>query len=556
MASIKLIVTLRQNLAAKYSKADLTKLDKLIKAWIQADAQRGITSHCVALDDAADMGKFAAAPLAGVPTPQKVKRKIDQLWKLLSPDYLVLLGAQDVVPMFEVPNPSYDPKGDDDTVVPTDNPYACSAPFVDGDIQSYLVPDRVVGRIPDMVADSSLDWLRTYLDTAIAHTPQPAGHYADLYAICCDEWRRAGEETAQYLGHPKSGLLVTPPVDNAAAQAQAALPRTLHAIKCHGAKLDPNFYGQKGTAYPVALFSGTLAANLTPGTLAAAMCCYGAQVYHPQDPAAQQNGAWPIASTYLRKGAVGFAGATMIAWVGVDTMLCADWIVAQYLKSASTGASIGRALLEAKQDFLRWLAQQGQSPGLAEQKTLIEFVLLGDPALHPVQSTMVPAAVTAALRTTRGGAGPRAVPNPSPLERRQRRLFRATLASSIRDAMPRREVVAAPRATRSAAAGPALADVARAALQDDFARFDVQPMPGVVRVTAGAPPAGVLRGPALAAAARQQELTYEYYWTGRHDEGRFQQIRLLKIETDGQGQVLRTSVLHSGRATTHPQNRR
>lgn len=555
MASIKLIVTLRQNLAAKYSAADLASLNKLIKAWIQADAKRGITSRYVALDDAVGMKKLNAAALTGTPTAQKVKRKIDQLWKSLAPDYLVLLGAQDVVPMFEVPNPSYDPKGDDDTVVPTDNPYACSAPFLDGDINSYLVPDRVVGRIPDMVGDSSLDWFASYLATATTHVPQPAGHYADLYAICCDEWRRAGEETAQYLGHPKSALLVTPPVDNAASQAQAALPRTLHAIKCHGARLDPNFYGQKGAAYPVALFSGTLAANLSPGTLAAAMCCYGAQVYHPQDPAAQQNGAWPIASTYLRKGAVGFAGATMIAWVGLDTMLCADWIVAQYLKSAATGASIGRALLEAKQDFLRWLAQQGQSPGLAEQKTLIEFVLLGDPALHPVQSTAVPAAVTAAVRATRGRAVRGAQVTPSGRERHQRRLFRATMASSIRNTMPRRELVAAPRAARHGAAGPGLQAVALAALQDDFGRFAVQPMAGVVRVTAGAPPAGVPRGPALAAAGAPLEPTYEYYWTGRHDDGRFQQIRLLKIETDGHGQVLRTSVLHSGRVTTQTQDR-
>ena len=33
--------------------------------------------------------------------------------------------------------------------VPTDNPYASSLPFRSSDRRSYLVPDRVIGRIPD-----------------------------------------------------------------------------------------------------------------------------------------------------------------------------------------------------------------------------------------------------------------------------------------------------------------------------------------------------------------------------------------------------------------------
>ncbi len=57
-----------------------------------------------------------------------------------------------------------------------------------------------------------------------------------------------------------------------------------------------------------------------------------------------------MASTYLRKGAVGFVGSTMMAWVGLDEMSAADWIVTDYLRRVLEGASIGRALLESKQD--------------------------------------------------------------------------------------------------------------------------------------------------------------------------------------------------------------
>jgi hypothetical protein len=91
------------------------------------------------------------------------------------------------------------------------------------------------------------------------------------------------------------------------------------------------------------------------GTLAAAVCCYGAQVYSPDHKLANPPGALPVPIAYLHAGALGFMGAIKIAWVGADTMMCADWIVASYLKKALGGASLGRALLESKQDYIAYL---------------------------------------------------------------------------------------------------------------------------------------------------------------------------------------------------------
>ena len=119
-------------------------------------------------------------------------------------------------------------------------------------------------------------------------------------------------------------------------------------------------------SYPVALFSETLKPRLKANTVAAAMCCYGAQVYSPKDPAAQMPGSWPVSSTYLRDGGLGFAGSTRIAWVGVSGMMCADWVVTSYLKALLGGASLGRAFLESKQDYLRWISQQGRGPDIKE----------------------------------------------------------------------------------------------------------------------------------------------------------------------------------------------
>jgi len=50
------------------------------------------------------------------------------------------------------------------------------------------------------------------------------------------------------------------------------------------------------------------------------------------------------------KGDHCYVGSTKKAWVGLDDMRGADWIVTDYLGRVLEGASIGRAFLESKQD--------------------------------------------------------------------------------------------------------------------------------------------------------------------------------------------------------------
>src|SRR5688572_6071289 len=113
MSSTKLSVTLKRRLAAKYG-AGMARVQAAVQAWIAADVQRGMVVHHVALDDAAEMARYQLQPLQGTPTARKVKAKVDALWRQLAPDYLVLFGGHDVLPMFEVPNPTHSVTGDGD----------------------------------------------------------------------------------------------------------------------------------------------------------------------------------------------------------------------------------------------------------------------------------------------------------------------------------------------------------------------------------------------------------------------------------------------------------
>jgi hypothetical protein len=547
MASIKLSITHRATLVRKYAPAALAKIDKAVADWVAADAARGITTVHVALDDAAAMQRLGVPSVKGKLTPVRAKRALDALARGLVPDYIVLFGGHDVVPNFVVPNPSLDAAtGDDDPDVPTDNPYACSRAYRGRARETYLVPDRVVGRLPDVpCADGQGDpaWLVTALRTATAWTPRAREFYAEAYATCCDAWRKAGEATVRYLGIPVADLMISPPEVDGAALSRRRLARPLHVTKCHGALLDSRYSGQKGKKdFPDILSSGSVRAHAKPATLAAAMCCYGAQVFAPDDPRNNTPGQWPIALAYLRAGAPGFMGATRIAWVGVTSMMCADWIVAAYLKKCLEGASLGRAMLESKQDYLQFLQGQGLRPDTADEKTMIEFVLLGDPSIHPVRSG---AATPARAAATRGPAAA-AARGGVELQRSERRAARMAIGAAVTQRLP----------LRSAAPLPAAAK-AREMYAKAMQWLGAKGLPGL---DAGAPSVSTLverraAAPARASAGTARSAvaagavpsvggkTTEYRWTRITRVHGVPEGQMLTMHVDSEGRVLRSRLL-------------
>jgi hypothetical protein len=154
-----------------------------------------------------------------------------------------------------------------------------------------------------------------------------------------------------------------------------------HFYNCHGSKADPCFYGQKGKNYPVALTSTNLPANVSKGTMVAAECCYGAELYDTSNTETKQDG---IALTYLENGAIAFLGSSTIAYGPSDSNALADLITQYFIKFNLKGdVSTGHALLEARQ---RFLIDSGPQLDPYELKTLAQFYLLGDPSVVPVKA--------------------------------------------------------------------------------------------------------------------------------------------------------------------------
>jgi hypothetical protein len=530
--SVKLSVTVKSRLEKKYGQAGLQQINKKVKDWIEADAKRGIQTVHVHVDDSTEMNAQGVGPVLGEATPENIKQAINDLWNKLypTPHYLVLFGGEQIIPMFQVPNPSGWLESEPDAVVPTDNPYATHLPFLPAEpTDSYLIPERAIGRIPDMVDDPDPRWLCDYLETAINWKPKRKSFYNLPYAICTAEAKEAATDSIQKaLGKFDLHPFVCPPDDDSSPNTRQKLTAGLHMIKCHGNKQDATFWGfseadERTKDHPCpAITSATLKSSPKPFTVVASMCCFGAQIFSPSDPNARSPQAWPIASTYLRKGALGFVGSTMMAWVGRADMGPADWIVQGYLKSVLTGESIGNALLVSKQDYQSHNSLADNTFASDEQKTLIEYVLLGDPSLHPVGSAQSAKTLLAFQ------------------SRWRRRDARAKLAVGLRECLP----------TRSDATGEfkTMAEDVFTKAQEEILKnkIDIQKLIKTFKFKATSVQVKKVDAPLPGSQEKRQSL--EFYWRGKRyrDDGH-NQFCLLKAETDRKGKLVpgRTAVLYT-----------
>ena len=116
--------------------------------------------------------------------------------------------------------------------------------------------------------------------------------------------------------------------------------------------------------------------QISAGTVAAAECCFGAELYDYL----LLGSAPPICMNYLLSGAGAFIGSTNIAYGPAAANGQADLITQYFLELVLSGASTGRAMLQARQRFVQ--TQTMSNP--FNLKTLAQFVLYGDPSCHAV----------------------------------------------------------------------------------------------------------------------------------------------------------------------------
>jgi hypothetical protein len=374
MAVDKVIVTNLSALRAKYG-ARYAQVRSALTALAAGDRARGLSSKLIAIDSAAAMRAVGGKAVQSARDQRGAKAAIDAIHSKYSPDYLVIVGAHDVVPHIDLTNPmAATDEPDDDRRVPSDLPYACDAPFGRSPAR-FIAPTRVLGRIPDEVGASDPALLVGLLATAARHRSRERSLYGKPFALSAKVWRKSTQLSVDTIFGPEQPLLTSPPDGPRWTKAQLA-PR-VHFINCHGATLSPIYFGE----FPRERFfdahdSSLLRAKVSDGAVVAAECCYGAALYDPADA----HGQPAICTTYLREGAYGFFGSTTIAYGPSEGNGQADLICRFFIEAVLGGSSLGRAATEAHHRFVAQFSHLDPS----DLKTAVQFILLGDPSVHPV----------------------------------------------------------------------------------------------------------------------------------------------------------------------------
>ncbi|MBS1598888.1 MAG: hypothetical protein JST75_11750 [Bacteroidetes bacterium] len=374
----KLILTVKSVLKKKYDE-DFPELLLLLNQLVESDKQKGLNSLLIFLDDDR---KFKSLRIKSINPSTAVDRDykncVDALYKNYDPDYIMIFGAIDVIPHQKLKNLLSPGDNEEDKFVPSDLPYACNEPY-STDPNKFLKPVRVIGRLPDINGVNDMKLVSTMIENIIGFKSKSKKDYEAYFAVSAEVWRKSTEKSIEGIFSGRSRVKLVPPSKYHWKRSQ--LKPLSHFFNCHGDDKTPYWMGQKGGRYPKSMTSAILDGEIQKNTIVAAECCYGAQLYHPAKDDLEET--MPICNAYFKNGAIAFLGSTTIAYGNLTTNDQADFITQYFFMYVLSGASIGRALLEAKHKYI-WNHGPDLSP--TDLKTISQFNLLGDPSIHLVLS--------------------------------------------------------------------------------------------------------------------------------------------------------------------------
>ena len=273
---------------------------------------------------------------------------------------ILIVGGPDVVPFASVANPATDP----DDVVLTDSPYACT---IDS---TYLMPNKVIARLPDEQLNPTFDYLKTML-TSQAGFATVKSTNAGWFAIVAQVWKGI----ADYMNgnFQMNNENVAPPTNPSTLAPNETIKKHAY-VNLHGAQTTPYFYGQLNNTYPIAM--EPVQGNFK-GSVGFFEACYGGYI-------TGRNKEMSIPMMALYSGAVGIVCSTMVAYgPSAPPAAAADFLAEMFYNRIQAGECMGDALLHAKQDFATNLIKRDGSLNGSNRKTLLEFHLYGNPAILP-----------------------------------------------------------------------------------------------------------------------------------------------------------------------------
>jgi hypothetical protein len=353
-------------------------------------------------DDGASTAKFVIKP-APAADPWAIKLALTDLDAALRRKgemigAVLIVGGPQVVPFHHLPNPV----DDEDIDVPSDNPYATRD-------ENYFIPEWPVGRLPGSAsADPTplLDGLRTI---RTQHTPDPKpipwyrkvydymlswfwpyqGAFRRSFGYTAAAWRKASLSVFRPIGEARS-MLASPPTLAEHLPWNGLTPARLGYYNLHGLVDAAEWFGQRdpgqpydGPDYPIALRPRDVVNSGRSPKLVFSEACFGAHIIGKQVSEA-------MALKFLSAGTLAVVGCTCTAYGSIATpLIAADLLGNSFWRYLQEGYQAGEALRLAKIYLAEEMhRRQGYLDG-EDQKTLISFVLYGDPLAQPLRVVRV-----------------------------------------------------------------------------------------------------------------------------------------------------------------------
>jgi hypothetical protein len=372
------------------------RLDEAVMNLVQAVRRRpGWSAYRVYMDDPASLQGLGIAPV-DPGNAWQIKLRLADLDHELAKrgemiGALLIIGGHKTVPFHMLPNPT----DDDDESVASDNPYATTD-------ENYFAPEWSVGRLPTdddlellvrqirIAADEHLisvravtPWMRlqlalsTFISRILRRHIRALGYSASI-------WRRASLAVFRTIGDP-AALFTSPPVEAGALPAAVAAPTRLSYFNLHGIADGPEWFGQRdplrdkqaATEFPIALRPEDVVNGGRAPRIVFTEACYGANVLDKTAETA-------LCLKFLASGTHGVVGSTKVSYGSVTPPLIgADLLGRLFWEGLNQGLPAGEALRRAKLGLAGAMHRRQSYLDGEDQKTLISFVLYGDPLYTP-----------------------------------------------------------------------------------------------------------------------------------------------------------------------------
>jgi hypothetical protein len=372
---------------------------------------------------------------------------------------VMIVGGGEIVPFHKLPNPV----DDNDEEVPSDNPYSTRD-------ENYFIPEWSIGRLPTSMGDDGSfllklvrnliavysmrtskllsfqnSWLQRLLSWTRYILPGLSrnGKMPKSFGYTAAAWRFASFTVFRSIGEPNN-MLISPPTRlptkmrpaksyqrqyvprvikkaTATVQNEGVLARTagvyipdakLGYFNLHGLENSPEWYGQSDlteagyqnqmtTDYPIALQPGDVGSNgQRAPQVVFSEACYGGNIQNKTRTQA-------LVFRFLEKGTLAMAASTCTSYGAVTTPLtAADYLGSAFWQGIRQGLSAGESLRRAKISLASEMHRRSGYLDGEDQKTLIAYVLYGDPLTQPLSSGWQ---VKSIQRTRSRGQAPQAI---------------------------------------------------------------------------------------------------------------------------------------------------